>query len=242
LTVSDTQTSYSHLFRIPRGEPLKIVLRIGGSVLGFPPEPSIVKEYSEVVGKIRKQGHSVAVVVGGGELSRKYIASAKLIGLPDYQQDWIAINSSRLNAKLVAMKLGVPGSIPTTVETVIGRLKSKGIAVMGGLKPGITTDTVASIIADKWDADYLIKASDQSAIYTKDPRLDSNAKMLESASYHTVKKILGGKHTPGIHSIVDPVAVQYLSERGTKLIVLNGKHPENVLKAVRGEKVGTLVT
>jgi uridylate kinase len=57
-----------------------------------------------------------------------------------------------------------------------------------------------------------------------------------------MKEILGGNHRPGIHSIIDPVAVEQLATSRVRLIVLNGKNPRGILKAIHGEKIGTLVT
>jgi uridylate kinase len=114
--------------------------------------------------------------------------------------------------------------------------------VMGGLKPGITTDTVAAIVAAKWRADIMVKASDQSGIYTEDPRINKKAKKLDRLTYERMKQILGGSHRPGIHSIVDPVAVDQLVESRVKLVVLNGADPKGVIKAIHGEKIGTVVS
>jgi len=220
---------------------LKAVLRIGGSVLGSPPSVDIVDGYAEVITELNSEGTSIAVVVGGGEVARDYIRSAKGMGLSPYQQDTVAIHASRLNARLMAMKLGGVSSVPTSIDGMLQRLSRNRVAVMGGLKPGITTDTVAAMVAQRWDADLLVKGSDQQGIYTADPRTNKKAKLLERLSYEKMKEILGGSHTPGIHSIVDPVAVQHLSESRVRLIVLNGANPRSVLKAVRGERIGTLV-
>jgi uridylate kinase len=184
----------------------------------------------------------MAVVVGGGQVSRKFIDSAKGLGLSPFQQDTIAIFATRLNARLVAMKLGGVSSVPTSIESVLLRLSRNRVAVMGGLRPGITTDTVAALIAEKWNADLLIKGSDQDGIYTADPNLNKKAKKLDKISYERLEQILGGKHKPGIHSIVDPVAVEHLMKSRVKLVVLDGSKPRGVLKAVRGEKVGTAVS
>jgi len=220
---------------------MKTVLRIGGSVLGSPPSVEVVDGYSHVIGELNSNGTSVAVVVGGGEVARDYIKSAKGMGLSPYQQDTVAIHASRLNARLMAMKLGGVSSVPTSIDGMLQRLARNRVAVMGGLRPGITTDTVAAMVAQRWDADLLVKGSDQRGIYTADPRTNKKARMLDKLTYERMKEILGGDHTPGIHSIVDPVAVQHLAESRIKLIVLNGADPKNVLKAVRGERIGTLV-
>jgi len=221
---------------------MKAVLRIGGSVLGSPPSARVVNAYAEVIADLNFEGHSVAVVVGGGEISREYIRSAAAMGLSTYQQDTVAIHASRLNARLVAMKLGGVSSVPTSIDGMLQRLARNRVAVMGGLKPGITTDTVAAIVAAKWRADILVKASDQNGIYTEDPRVNKKAKKLDRLTYEKMKQILGGSHRPGIHSIVDPVAVDQLVESRVKLVVLNGADPRGVIRAIHGEKIGTVVS
>jgi uridylate kinase len=221
---------------------LKTVLRIGGSVLKSPPSAEVVEGYAKVVSDLNYEGHSVGVVVGGGPVSREYIKSAAQMGLSPYQQDTIAIHASRLNARLVAMKLGGVSSVPTSIDGMLQRLARNRVAVMGGLRPGITTDTVAAIVAQRWHADLLVKASDQNGIYSADPRVNKKAKKLDHISYEKMKEILGGGHKPGIHSIVDPVAVDALLESRVKLVVLNGAEPRGVAKAVHGEKIGTLVS
>ncbi len=221
---------------------MKAVLRIGGSVLGSPPSAKVVNGYADVVSDLNHEGHSVAVVVGGGQVSRDYIKSAAAMGLSPYQQDTVAIHASRLNARLVAMKLGGVSSVPTSIDGMLQRLARNRVAVMGGLRPGITTDTVAAMVASRWRADLLVKASDQNGIYTEDPRINKRAKKLERINYEKMKQILGGTHKPGIHSIIDPVAVDHLLETRIRLVVLNGSDPRGVLKAVRGEKIGTVVS
>jgi len=221
---------------------LKAVLRIGGSVLGSPPSAKIVNAYAGVITDLNYEGHSIAVIVGGGQVSRDYIKSASEMGLSPYQQDTVAIHASRLNARLVAMKLGGVSSVPTSIDGMLQRLARNRVAVMGGLKPGITTDTVAALVAQKWRADMLVKASDQTGIYTDDPRTNRKAKKLDRITYEKMKQILGGTHRPGIHSIVDPVAVDHLLESRVKLVVLNGSDARGVIKALHGEKIGTVVT
>jgi uridylate kinase len=140
------------------------------------------------------------------------------------------------------MKLGGVSSVPTSIDGMLQRLARNRVAVMGGLKPGITTDTVAALVAQKWRADILVKASDQNGIYTEDPRKNKKAKRIERLTYDKMKQILGGSHRPGIHSIVDPVAVDHLAESRVRLVVLNGSDARGVVKAIHGEKIGTVVT
>lgn len=221
---------------------LKIVLRIGGSILGSPPTARVVTSYSEIVKRIvKKRNDRVIIVVGGGGLAREYIKIARDAGLPHEMQDIIAIEASRLNARLVGLTLGVD-HVSVTIADAISSVKRKTrIAVMGGLKPGITTDTVATLVAEAWDSDLIVKASDQEGIYTADPRSVPDAKLLRTVSYSRLVQILGGEHSPGIHSIVDPVAVRRIARRKIRMFVVKGDDPENVWRAINNEAVGTVV-
>jgi uridylate kinase len=201
----------------------------------------MVEAYARVISETVKKGHSVAVVVGGGAVARQYIEAARELKLPHRDQDMVAIQASRLNAKLVGLKLGAP-SIPVTVGGMVSRLAEHKISVMGGLRPGITTDTVATLVAEAWESDLLIKASNQNGIYTADPRLHKDAKLLPRVSYARLVEILGGSQSPGIHSIVDPVAVERIAQQKISLVVVNGEEPSNVLRAVEGKDVGTRVS
>jgi len=221
---------------------MKLMLRIGGSVLGSPPSPAVVNDYAQIVSTLREKAHYIGIVVGGGEISRMYIETAKKLGFSTFNQDIVAIHASRLNAKLVSIKLGDFHPVPTTINGMLSRLRKNKAAVMGGLRPGITTDTVATIVAEEWKSDLFIKASDQEGIYTADPMKHKDAKLLKSISYQELKTILAVEYAPGIHSIIDPVAVGLLLRSRLKLVVLDGRNPKNILRVVKGEKVGTTIS
>jgi uridylate kinase len=186
----------------------------------------------------------VAVVVGGGAPAREFIGVAKDLGLDEAAQDEVAISVSRIFALLFLQKLGKLGceAVPLTVEDTAKCLREGKIAVMGGLKPGMTTDTVAALIVEQVNADLFIKATDQEGIYDKDPRKHSDAVKLEHLSFEDLPRVFAeGKHKAGIHQILDPEAVKILKKERVKVVVVNGFKPENVLSAVKGEKVGTLI-
>ena len=63
-----------------RSAGLKIVLRIGGSILGSPPDGEVMASYATIVEKVLKKGHKVTIVVGGGLVARQYIEAAKKYG------------------------------------------------------------------------------------------------------------------------------------------------------------------
>ena len=219
-------------------------MRIGGSVVASPINPALIGRYVELLKDLKMQGHELAVVVGGGTLARDFIKVAKNLGLDERTQDDVAISVSRIFAQLFLKKLGELGceAIPLTVEDAVKCLRDGKVAVMGGLKPGMTTDTVAALIAEKVNADLLIKATDQEGIYDKDPRKHADAVMLEHLSFEELSNVFAeDKHKAGIHQILDPEAVKILKRKRVRVVVVNGFKPENILAVVKGKHVGTVI-
>jgi len=224
---------------------MKLVIRIGGSVVASPFNPELMNAYAELLLNLKQKGNKVAVVVGGGSLSRELIAIAKAMGLEETAQDEVAISVSRLVAQLMLLKLNTKGklSVPVTVEDAAKRVEKDGIVVMGGLKPGMTTDTVAALIAEKTHADLLVKATDVDGVFDKDPKKHKDARKFDKLSYDELPKIFEKKrHEAGIHQVIDPEAIKSLKKTCVKTIVVNGCKPENVLMAVQGKEVGTVIS
>jgi len=223
---------------------LRLIIRIGGSIVASPLNPTLMNRYAELLQDLKRRSHSVAAVVGGGSLSRELIRTAKAMGLSEPYQDEVAISISRVMAQLLALRLGKSGSlaVPTTIRDAANLFEKGKIVVMGGLKPGMTTDTVAAILADRVNADLLVKATDQEGIYNHDPRKFPDARKLDSLSFNDLSKLFeADRHKAGIHQIVDPEAVRTLQKKKIKTVIVNGFNPENVLFAVKGEKVGTII-
>jgi uridylate kinase len=223
---------------------MRIVLRIGGSVVASPVNTELMSKYAELLRTLKAQGHEVAVVVGGGSLAREFIAIAKKLGLDEQAQDEIAISVSRLFAQLFLKKLGELSGrkVALTLDDAAEFLSEGKIVAMGGLKPGITTDAVAALVAERVKADLLVKGTDQDGVYNKDPRKHADAVKLDHLSFDDLSNVFSeDKHKAGIHQIVDPEAVKILKRERMKLIVVNGFKPANILAAVNGESVGTVV-
>jgi len=223
---------------------MRIVVRLGGSVVATPVNTQLLSEYAEILKKLKAEGHTLAVVVGGGALAREFIRMAKELGLPEKDQDDLAISISRVYAQLFAKMLGMAGckKIPASVEEAVQCLERGKIAVLGGLKPGMTTDTVAAQVAESIKADMLIKATDQEGVYTKDPKKHPEAIKLDRLSFEELPNFLTEeRHKAGIHQILDPEAIKILKARRIKVRVINGFKPENLLLAVEGKAIGTLI-
>ena len=223
---------------------MRVVIRIGGSVVASPPDPELIRRYAEIVGDLRAQGHELVVIVGGGSLARDFIQLAKKVGLTEPEQDEAAISVSRVFAQIFAMRLGGLGwkTVPTSLEQAARALQKEGVVVMGGLRPGMTTDSVAALLASTVDADLIVKATDQDGVYTKDPKMFSDAEKLDELSFDELDRLLEqDEHKAGIHQIVDPEAVRILKERRIRTVIVNGSRPENLTAAIKGEKIGTSI-
>lgn len=223
---------------------MRIVLRIGGSVVASPVNVELMSKYADIVKKLREQGHEIVVVVGGGSLAREFISTAKNLGLTMQAQDEIAISVSRLFAQLFLKKLGnlACDKVAFTLDDAATCLSQGRVVVMGGLKPGITTDAVAALVAEHVDGELLVKGTDQEGIYNKDPRKHSDAVKLDRLSFDDLQDVFSeSQHKAGMHQIIDPEAVKVLKRKRVKLVVVDGFKPENILAAVKGEKVGTVV-
>ena len=89
----------------------------------------------------------------------------------------------------------------------------------------------------------LIKGTDQDGVYNKDPRKHADAVKLDHLGFDDLPTVFEeSAHKAGIHQIIDPEAIKVLKRKRLKLIVVNGFKPENVLAAVKGENVGTVIS
>ncbi|UCE95639.1 MAG: UMP kinase [Candidatus Bathyarchaeota archaeon] len=223
---------------------MPIVIRIGGSVVASPTNPELLNQYANLLKELRKKGCKTITVVGGGSLAREFIKIGEQLGVDEKAQDWLAIHVSRLYALLFILMLGknATKSVPTLVNEAVRALKEGKIVVMGGLKPGMTTDSVAAQIALETNAHLLVKATDQNGIYNKDPRKHKNAIKLDEITFQDLGQVLRQDyHKAGIHQVLDPVAAKMLQKSRIKTVVVNGYNPRNIQYAIEGKKIGTTI-
>jgi uridylate kinase len=223
---------------------MKVIVRVGGSVVGSPLNASMINRYVTLLKDLRNQGHEVAAVVGGGSLAREFIKVAAYLGLEEEQRDWAAIHVSRLFAQLFVLGLGDAGcgTVPVSLDEAEACLKKGKVVVLGGLRPGMTTDTVAALIGERVKADLLVKGSNVDGIYTKDPRKYSDAKKVDKLRFEELAHLFDEKqHKAGINQIIDPEAVRILSKIKLRTIVVDGYDTANLVFAVEGRNVGTVI-
>jgi uridylate kinase len=134
------------------------------------------------------------------------------------------------------------GTVPVSLDDADACMKKGKIVVMGGLRPGMTTDTVAALLGERVKADLLVKGSNVDGIYTKDPRKYPDAQKLDKLKFEDLSSIFeADSHKAGINQIIDPEAVKILTKNRLKTIVVDGYDTAYLVYAVQGRKVGTVI-
>jgi len=223
---------------------LKAVVKIGGFAFPSRPEKPLLKDYVKLLSSLVGEHHLV-VVTGGGEVARAYIRPAREMGVPESLCDQLGILTSRLNARLLADGLGEYAfpEIPTTIGELKHYFASGKIVAMGGLTPGHSTNAVAAIAAETVGAELLVNATDVDGVYSSDPEKDKNAKRLEDVSVTELTAILSKTEImAGAYELMDPLALRVIARSKLTTVVVDGRNPDNVVKALRYEKVGTRIT
>ncbi len=199
-----------------------------------------MKLFTDLVGE-----HHLVVVTGGGQTARYYIRAAREMEVPESLCDHLGILVSRLNARLLVDGLGEYAfpKVPTTIDELKHYFASGKIVAMGGLTPGHSTNAVAAIAAETIKADLFVNATDVDGVYTSDPSRDSKAKKLDEVTPDKLHEILSKTEiTAGAYDLMDPLALRIIQRSKISTVILNGRLPENVLKALQNEAVGTRVT
>jgi len=223
---------------------LKAVIKLGGFAFPNRPEKPHVKEYVKLLTGLVGEHHLV-VVTGGGEVARAYISAAREMGVSESLCDQLGILASRLNARLLADGLGEYAfpEIPITIGELKHYFASDKIVTMGGLTPGHSTNAVAAIAAETVGAELLVNATDVEGVYSSDPEKNKGARKLEEVTVAELTAILSKTEmVAGAYELMDPLALRIISRSKLTTVVLDGRNPHNVSRALANENVGTRVT
>jgi uridylate kinase len=113
---------------------------------------------------------------------------------------------------------------------------------MGGLQPGHSTNAVAAIAAETVKADLFVNATDVNGVYTSDPRKDPQAKHLDEVHVNKLMQMLADSEMiAGGYDLMDPIALRIVQRSRIPTIIVDGRDPANVTKALRGERTGTRI-
>lgn len=186
---------------------------------------------------------SVTVVAGGGKTARDYIGVARELGSNDAMCDYLGIDVTRINARLLIAALGGTAypEPPTSYREAEDALADDKVPVMGGTAPGQTTDAVAAVFSEYTDADLLVYATSVDGVYTADPSDDAEAEKLDRLTPdELVQIVMQTQMDAGTNSVVDALAAKIIERSGVRTVVLDGTEPEDIERAVlEGKHDGT---
>jgi uridylate kinase len=222
---------------------LKAVLKLGGFVFDSELSGKRVGTYAKVMKEFSEKNRLVAVT-GGGSIARKYIDAARELGASEFMCDQIGIHVSRLNAQLLTTALGQAAfpKIPESPDDLMASIGSELIVVMGGLQPGQSTNAVAALAAELMHADVLVNATDVDGVYGADPRKDPNATKLDEVTPDQLMGILSKEgFKAGEYDLMDPMALRIVKRSNIPVVIVDGRDPSNITKALSGKRIGTQI-
>ncbi len=231
----------------------RILLKLSGEALlgklEYGVDPAVVAFVAEQVKAVTALGVQVGIVVGGGNIFRG-MAAATATGMDRATADYIGMLATAMNGLALQDALERAG-VPTRVMTAIDmnevaepyirrravRHLEKGrvvVFVAGTGNPYFTTDTAAALRAVEIGAEVVLKATKVDGVYDKDPVKHPEAKRYPAITYGQV--LVDGLR------VLDAAAVSLCMENDLPIVVFDLDAHENILKAVRGETVGTLIS
>ncbi|HET8601537.1 MAG TPA: UMP kinase [Segeticoccus sp.] len=218
----------------------------GGDTLGI--DPLVVAQLADSVAEAVREGVQVAVVVGGGNMFRGAALSEQ--GMDRARADYMGMLGTVINCLALQDFLEKRG-IDTRVQTAITmqqvaepflprraiRHLEKGRVVIFGAglgSPFFSTDTCAAQRALEIGAEALLKGTQVDGVYDADPRKNPDAVRFDQLEYGEVL-------TRGL-GVMDATAISLCMDNGLPIVVFDLMGEGNILRAVRGEKIGTLVS
>jgi uridylate kinase len=229
----------------------RILLKLSGEALagkqGTGINTATIKQIAVDVAEAYKAGVQIGLVIGGGNIYRGVAASAE--GMDRASADYMGMLATCINALALQDALekeNVPTRVQTAIEMAeiaepyirrraIRHLEKNRIVIFGAGtgNPFFTTDTAASLRAMEINAQVIMKATKVDGIYDKDPAKHSDAKKFDKISYIDVLN-------RGLQ-VMDSTAISMCMDNKLPIITFDLTQPGNILKAVQGEKIGTLV-
>jgi uridylate kinase len=221
-----------------RGDAAPVVVSVGGSVLlRDDDDTSYLRRLAELLGRL---GRTMPLVVttGGGRTAREYIRRGAALGLTSVEQDELAIDVTRLHARLLAGAVGLPTAShpPTSVREAVEALRHGSPVVLGGTEPGHTTDAVAALIAVRLRASRVVNATDVDGLYDADPRSHPAARRLERVGWPELLALLhrSSAGEPGQNFPFDRLGAELLARASIPLAIVAGRDLDNLEKAIAG--------
>jgi uridylate kinase len=230
----------------------RILLKLGGESLagpsGFGIDPEQAEAIATRVKAVRAMGVQVAIVIGAGNLWRGKQGLDR--GMDRATADYMGMLATVMNAMALMDALercGVYTRVQSAIEMravaepyirrrAIRHLEKERVVIFGAGtgNPFFSTDTAAALRAVEVDADVLIKATKVDGVYSSDPKKDPEAKKFDSLTYIDVlnRRL----------EVMDSTAISLCMDNNLPILVVSLWDPSALERALRGEKIGTLVS
>jgi uridylate kinase len=223
---------------------MKVSISLGGSLLTRSQDAEPYRRYAEALRKLKRDGHKLVVVCGGGLPARQYIKIAKQLGgLPELQ-DRLGILATHLNALLLIAALGEDADkhVHRRRSEVASHLDGR-ILVGGGHMPGSSTDYRAALFAAAMGADLIVNATDVGGVYDRSPKTHRDARKMDALTFTELERIIGEnvRQAPGEYGLFDLKAVRLAKKIGVPVVFVDGTDPQEIVRAVEGGHSGTVV-
>ncbi len=229
----------------------RILLKLSGEALlgdeDYGIDPAIIGRIANEVLEVRKTGVQVAIVIGGGNIFRG--AGLAESGIDRVTGDHMGMLATLMNSLALqdAMEnAGVDARVMSAIsvhavsEDYIRRRatrhleKGRVVIIAGGTgNPFFTTDTAAALRAIEVGADIVLKATKVDGVYSADPNIDKNATLHDSLCYD---EVIEGKL-----KVMDTNAIVLCRDQKMPIRVFNVFGSGNLMRIVKGEKVGTII-
>ncbi len=228
----------------------RVILKVSGEALAgddhFGINEQMRKKVARQIKEIHDLGVQVAVVVGGGNFWRGRTSEHMDRATADY----IGMLATVMNALALQDAFeaeGMPTRVHTAIEMrevaepyvrlkAISQLKKNKVVIFaaGTGNPFFSTDTTAALRAAEIDAEVILLAKNIDAVYSDDPAVNPDAERYESLTHREVlEKDL---------KVMDSTAASLCRDNNINIHVFGIAEDGNVMKAVCGEKIGTIIT
>jgi len=230
----------------------RVLLKLSGEALmgkkAYGLDTQRLVEYAEQVKEIADLGVQTGIVIGGGNIFRGLKGTDEgfdrvkgdQMGMLATVINGLALQSSleSIGAKVKVMtsiKMEPVGEAYSHTQAIEELNNGKIIILTGGTgNPYFTTDTAAALRAVEIKADVLLKGTRVDGVYSADPEKDSEAKRFDELEFNEAyERNL---------KIMDLTAFTLCRENNLPIVVFDMNSRGNLLKIIRGEKVGTLVS
>ena len=227
----------------------RVLLKISGEALAgserFGINEEMTRKVASEVKQIHDLGVEVAIVVGGGNFWRGRTSKDMDRATADYM-GMLATVMNSLALQDAFLALGVSAKVQTAIEMrevaepyarrkALSHLEHGSVVIFGAGtgNPFFSTDTTAALRAAEIDADVILLAKNIDGVYDSDPAVNRDAKMFTELTHmEVVEKDL---------KVMDLTAATLCKDNNIKIHVFAIAEEGNVLKAIAGEKIGTII-